>query len=256
MASFEEPFASGNSLIHRLDPRIRLVCAMAMTLPTALLQTFDPALTALGASLLFIVLARLPLGTVFKRLFVVNIFILFLWLFLPFSTPGAAIQSFGPLTATNEGVTLVALITIKSNAIVLTLMALMGTIAIQDLGPAMQQLKIPNKLCHILLFTYRYIFVIHQEYTTMHQAMSARGFTPKTNSHTYRTYAWLVGMLLVKSWDRAERVHGAMRCRGFQGRFYSLKQFTTANKDYIFLAGCLLLACGTLYIEIIHRGLS
>ncbi len=254
--ALEEPFASGDSLIHHIDPRIRLLCAVALTLPTALLKTFDPALTALGAGLLFIVLARLPLAIVCKRLFVVNFFIVFLWLFIPFSTPGTAAHSFGPLTATNEGIALASLITIKSNAIILSLMALMGTIAIQDLGPAMQQLKIPNKLCHILLFTYRYIFVIHQEYTTMRQAMSARGFAPKTDKHTYRTYAWLVGMLLVKSWDRAERVHGAMRCRGFKGRFYTLAQFTTSPKDYIFLAGCLMLACGTIYIEIIHRGLS
>ena len=84
-------------------------------------------------------------------------------------------------------------------------MALLGTIPVQDLGPALQQLNIPDKLCHILLFTYRYIFVIHQEYTTMRQAMRARGFKPRTDTHTYRSYAWLVGMLLVRSWDRAER---------------------------------------------------
>ena len=135
-------------------------------------------------------------------------------------------------------------------------MALMGTIAVQDLGPAMQQLKIPNKLCHILLFTYRYIFVIHQEYMTMRQAMTARGFKPRTNRHTYRSYAWLVGMLLVKSWDRAERVHGAMRCRGFLGRFYTLTEFTTHPKDYLFLAVCLLFALGIAAAEIAYRGLT
>ncbi len=255
MAFTEESFAAGDSLIHRIDPRIRLICAALLTLPTALFQTISPAFIMLFAGVFFIILSRLPLKAVINRLLVVNVFIAFLWLFLPFSTPGTPFYSYGPFVATKQGVALAGLITVKSNAIVLTLMALMGTIGVQDLGPAMQQLKIPTKLCHILLFTYRYIFVIHQEYITMRQAMSARGFAPKTNSHTYRSYAWLVGMLLVKSWDRAERVFGAMNCRGFKGRFYSLTEFTTTTKDYIFLAASLILSIGIIYTEIIHRGL-
>lgn len=255
MAFTGETFASGNSLIHRLDPRIRLICAGLLTVPTALLQTFPPAYTMLCAGILLIILSRLNLIHVLKRLLVVNVFIAFLWLFLPLSTPGLPLHTFGPFIATSEGVALAGLITVKSNAIVLTLMALMATIGVQDLGPAMQRLKVPNKLCHILLFTYRYIFVIYQEYLTMRQAMSARGFTPKTDSHTYRSYAWLVGMLLVKSWDRAERVFGAMRCRGYQGRFYSLTTFKTTAKDAIFLTGGILLCFGIIYLELSHRGL-
>jgi len=255
VASIEEPFAQGNSLIHRMDPRMRLIAAALLTIPTALLQHVEPALTALGAGILFIILSRLPVKKVLSRLMVVNAFILFLWIFLPFSTPGTLTQTIGPFRITSEGINLALLITIKSNAVVLTLMALMGTIAVQDLGPAMQQLKIPNKLCHILLFTYRYIFVIHQEYMTMRQAMTARGFRPKTDKHTYRSYAWLVGMLLVKSWDRAERVFGAMKCRGFKGRFYTLAEFTTSPKDYIFLVGCLVFTLGILAMEITRRGL-
>jgi len=256
VAAIGEPFASGDSLIHRTDPRFRLLCAGLLTIPAALLQSIDQSLASLGMGIILVFIAKLPAGLSLKRLAMVNLFILFLWFFIPFSTPGTPFWSAGPFTATTEGLILATLITIKSNGIVLTLMALIGTIKIQDLGPAMQQLRVPNKLCHILLFTYRYIFVIYQEYQTMRQAMAARGFKPKTDSHTYRTYAWLVGMLLVKSWDRAERVHGAMRCRGFRGRFYSLAAFTTSRKDYVFLAGCLIATIAIQSLEIIRRGLS
>lgn len=256
MAALEEPFASGNSFIHGMDPRIRLLCSCLLTIPTALLQSIDQATASLLVGLTLILLAKLPLGLVAKRILVVNAFILFLWLFLPFSLRGTPIFTLGPFAATTEGVKLATLITLKSNGIVLTLMALMGTIAVQDLGPAMQHLKVPDKLCHILLFTYRYIFVIHQEYVTMRRAMSARGFCPKTDTHTYRSYAWLVGMLLVRSWDRAERVHGAMRCRGFRGRFYSLTSFTTSAKDYAFLATCLATIIGIEAMGIIRSTLS
>ena len=254
MAFSDAPFASGDSVIHRIDPRFRLICGIVITIPVALLTISQPAWLALAFGLLLVKMACLNLILVMKRLMVVNVFVGFLWLFLPFSLPGEPLWSLGPLHVTNEGIALALLITIKSNAIVLTLMALLGSIPVQDLGPALQRLKFPDKLCHILLFTYRYIFVIHKEYMTMRQAMRARGFKPRTNRHTYRTYAWLVGMLLVRSWDRAERVREAMHCRGFRGRFYSLTQFRTRTEDYVILAGCLLFTAFIIYLGFINKG--
>jgi cobalt/nickel transport system permease protein len=89
-------------------------------------------------------------------------------------------------------------------------------------------LRLPDKLCHLLLFTYRYIYVFEQEFRRLVQAMKIRGFRPRTNLHTYRSYAYLAAMLLVRSFDRAERVFQAMLCRGFNGTFYSLRTFLLA----------------------------
>jgi len=252
LSAIAAPFTEGNSLVHKLDPRFRLLAAAALTLPAAVLHDLRAALAALAAGALLVLLARLSPGRVVRRMLAVNVFILFLWLFIPFSQDGTPLLALGPLTATREGVNLALLLTVKSNAILLALMALLGTIPVQDLGPAMQRLGVPDKLCHILLFTYRYIFVIHQEYLTMRQAMQARGFRPRTDRHTYRSYAWLLGMLLVRSWDRAERVHGAMRCRGFQGRFYTLTRFAAAPGDYAFLAGSLVVTAGIICLEIMR----
>lgn len=253
MASITAQFALVDSPVHRLDARVRLLAAVLLTIPLSIAQNMDAIIPSLCLGLFLVTWAGLPRLALLKRLLVVNAFIAFLWLFLPFSTPGETAFSVWSFDATHQGISLAATISAKSNAIVLILIALMGTIRIQDLGPAMQQLKIPNKLCHILLFTYRYIFVIYQEYTTMRQAMSARGFTPRTDSHTYKTYAWLVGMILVKSWDRAERVNGAMHCRGFKGRFYTLTEFHTTGKDYAFLAGCLLFSACIIFLETVYR---
>jgi cobalt/nickel transport system permease protein len=59
-------------------------------------------------------------------------------------------------------------------------------------------------------------------------------------------------MLLVKSWDRAERVHGAMLCRGFRGRFYSLTSFRTRPADYLFLLACAALSAYLIYMGFIQ----
>jgi len=62
-------------------------------------------------------------------------------------------------------------------------------------------------------------------------SLKIRGFKPSTNLFTYKTYAYLVGILIIKSYDRATRVIKAMLCRGFDGTFYTLKHFTFAKKD-------------------------
>ncbi|KAB1441162.1 cobalt ECF transporter T component CbiQ [Pseudodesulfovibrio senegalensis] len=255
MNSLSEPFASGNSIIHRTDPRIRIICAALLTVPIALVNTQLTVWCALVLACVLTLLALLDPIHVFRRLIVVNLFIAFLWVFLPFSTPGDAVFAVGPLTATQQGVRLALLLTFKSNAAVITLMALVGTIPMRDMGPAMQSLGIPAKLCHLLLFTYRYIFVIRQEYETMIRAMQARGFRPGTNTHTYRSYAWLVGMLLVRSWDRAERVNNAMLCRGFSGRLYTLSHHRITAADTLFALTCVLLGASLTALDLHLRGI-
>jgi len=52
--------------------------------------------------------------------------------------------------------------------------------------------------------------------------------------HTYKTYAYLIGMIFVRAAARAQRVHQAMICRGFKGKFYSLYKFSSTGLSWIF----------------------
>jgi cobalt/nickel transport system permease protein len=61
--------------------------------------------------------------------------------------------------------------------------------------------------------------------------MKVRAFRPRMDRHTYRTYGYLVGMLLVRSLERSERIVAAMKCRGFRGRFYLLEHFAFSRRD-------------------------
>jgi cobalt/nickel transport system permease protein len=141
----------------------------------------------------------------------------------------------GPLTLSTEGIRLATLITLKTNCIVLSLIALLGTSRIASLGHALEGLHFSKRLCFLLLFSYRYIFVIYQEYQKLNRAAGLRCFVPATNIHTYRTYGYLFGMTLVRSWNRATRVHHAMLLRGFYGRLIPLDQQTVGRNDIFFL---------------------
>ena len=231
-----ERFASGESLIHRLDPRYRLVAAVLIILPAALVSRPATAAAALGLGLALVLAARLPLGPVLNRLKGPLFFVALLWIFLPFSVPGRELFHLGPFSATREGMDMALMVSLKAMAILLVLTGLAATMPVHELGRAMQKLKVPEKLCHVLLFTYRYLYVLSDEHHRQMRSVKARGFAPGTNLHTYRTYAYLVGMLLVRSWDRSERVYKAMLCRGFSGKFHSLARFRSGPMDRAFLA--------------------
>jgi cobalt/nickel transport system permease protein len=110
--------------------------------------------------------------------------------------------------------------------------ALVGSMTATTMGHALAHLHVPQKLAHLLLLTVRYLDVLHLEYRRMRAAMKVRCFRPGMNRHTYRTFGYLVGMLLVRSFDRSERIMAAMKCRGFQGRFYLLDHFAfSARRD-------------------------
>jgi cobalt/nickel transport system permease protein len=234
----QEAFSQGDSLLHQADPRVKIVLACALACAVAPGRSLEGALAALGAGLVLAGAARLPLGSVARRLLVVNGFTAFLWLVLPFTWPGDPAWALGPLTATRQGLAQALLVTLKCNALLLALLALVSTSRIADLGDALRRLRVPDKACCLLLFTFRYVHVVADEYQRLARAARMRGFVPGNNLHTYRTYAHLLGMILVRSADRAERVRQAMALRGFQGRFHPLRPMGGGKADpWLLLAG-------------------
>lgn len=240
----DEPFAIGESPLHRRDPRVKVITAITLTVLVALTNSFVVAAGAGVLALLLVSVAGLPILPVLRHLLAVNVFTLFLWLTLPL-TYGGETTSLHGLALSVSGIRLAALITLKSNTIALALTALLSTSTIAGLGHGLEGIGIPPRLCFILLTTYRYLFVIHQEYQRLHRAAVMRGFVARTNLHTYKTLSHLFAMTLVKSWNRAQRVHQAMLLRGFTGKLFLLRQPLLIPADYLFLASCLA-ACGGL----------
>ena len=236
---FDNGFTQGDSLIHRFDPRFKIVAAAAFSIVIAVSSRWSALIPGLFVSAALVVIGRLPIKKVCIRLMVINGFIVFLWFFLPFSFKGMPLITIGPFTATKEGVLYATLLTLRSNIILLALISLVATSSVFTLSRAMRELRVPDKIVQLFFFTYRYLHVIQLEYNRLVNTLKIRGFHPKTNMHTYKTYAYLVGMLLVKSYDRAERIRKAMLCRGFKGSFYNLSEFCVKRTDIVMM--CLML---------------
>lgn len=247
----DESLARGRSLLHVLDPRVKLVVCLALSVAAALARTMAAPLVVLAVGAGLTLLSR-PAGRVLlARLGTVNAFVLFLWLVLPLTAPGEPVFRWGVagLVVTREGLALAGLITLKTNAIFLCLLSLVATTPAPALAKAMAVLRVPDKFSFLFLFTYRYLHVIAEEYGRLATAAKLRGFVPGTNRHTYRSMAALVAMVLVKSFDRSLRVYQAMLLRGFAGTFPSLVRFTPGRRDAVFAAVMGLALGGAVVLE-------
>jgi cobalt/nickel transport system permease protein len=239
----------GHSLIHRLDPRLRVVVALLWAGLAALAQGWPVILTSLALGLGLALWAGLGPRSLLGRLKELNLFLLLVLVFIPLTTPGRPLLAWGPLAFTAEGLLFGLAIAAKGNAIVLILTALLATVEPVTLGHALSHLRVPAKLIQLFLFTVRYVDVLHHEYWRLTTALKARCFRSGLNRHAYRTLAHLAAILLVRSADRSERIVQAMKCRGFQGRFYVLDHFQAHRRDALFGLAALALAAGLVYLE-------
>ena len=236
-------------LLHVLDPRTRLLGVLVFSVVVALLETTDALLFSLGLSMIFVVLSHISFRILVRRMFAFNLFIVFLWIFIPWSIPGEKIFEIGSLTVSRQGIHYMTALTLRSNAIMLGLAAFMASTSITSMTHAMTALKVPDKITYLFFLTYRYIGDIYSEYTRLVNAMKVRCFRPASNLHTYQSYAYLVGMLLVNSFERAQRIRSAMLCRGFNGRFPRIEDEKFSWLDILCLTMLCLVLAGIVYAD-------
>ncbi|MCI5212069.1 MAG: cobalt ECF transporter T component CbiQ, partial [Candidatus Electrothrix sp. ATG2] len=188
----------------------------------------------------------------FQRLLIVNSFNLLFCLILPLTYTGDKDIAFVGISLSSTGLFLALLITVKCNAVLLIFISLLATSTAAQLGHGLQRLRVSPKLCLLFLFSYRYITLIQQELLRLQRAATLRCFQPGTNLHTYKTYSYMLGMMLVRSWNRAARVQQAMALRGFSGKFYSLYETEGMRKsDVLLLVVLLLTGTGLVILEIL-----
>jgi cobalt/nickel transport system permease protein len=230
-----EKFANGNSLIHHLDPRFKIVAGVLLSSIIAILNNYTAISYVLFLAIFITVLSKIAFTALIKRLILVNSFIGFLWIVIPFTHPGTVVFQLSYFTVTLEGLHFVTIITLKTNALILIFITHFSSSNIATIGHAFQYFKLPSKFISLLLFTYRYIDVMQLEYFRLLKAAKVRCFIPGTNFHTYKTYAYFIGMLIVNATNRGEKIHHAMICRCFSGKYFCLQTFKSTTTDWSFL---------------------
>jgi len=235
-------FAHLASPLQRWDPRFKTFALGLFILGVALIKAIPLSVIALVAALLLVWMAGLPAHFVAGGVKWVLLFLLPFFIIMPLSYPGEPALRVLGLPFAWEGLRLAVLIVLKAMAIVLTAYALFGSSRFDISMLALQRLKCPGIIVQMLLFTYRYVFVFLAEMRRMDTAMAARGFVKKADRRTLRVIGNFVGTLLVRSFERTERIYKAMLSKGYQGEFHTLVDFEARGIDWVKAALVLVIA--------------
>lgn len=225
-------YAHLESSIQRWDPRVKLVSMGLFVFGVATLKTLPVALAALVAGLAFVRITGIPIGFVWDALKWVLLFLVPFAGIMPFTYPGDPAFDLLGLGFSLAGLRLGLLIIVKALAIVLTSYAVFGSARFDVSMIALQRLRFPSILVQMLLFTYRYIFVLIEEVRRMTTAMRVRGFVMGTNLYTLKVLGNFIGSLLVRSFERTDRVYKAMLSKGYDGQFRTLVEFKAKDLDF------------------------
>jgi cobalt/nickel transport system permease protein len=179
-----------------------------------------------------LVLGQVPWRWYLRRLATLAPFFMLFVLLLPFLIRDPEPWfSLGPLSISLKGVYVACLFALKMLTIVTLMLVLLTSAPLPVTLQAAHALYMPGILIHLTLLTYRYIFLLANEFARLRVALRVRGFRSRATMHNYKTIGHVAGTLLVRSHERAERVSQAMRCRGFDGQFRTLVEFTTRPAD-------------------------
>lgn len=248
--AFEIREAAARPNLDRFDPRLRIVATVAVVI--AVLAVRSPVLLTalLPMALASAVVCGATAGEVLRRLAHVEGFLAVLVVLLPLTVPGPDFAAIGPLTLSQPGVERAVLILLRVNLAALAILTLLGGLEPVRLGHALARLGVPAKLVHLLLFAARWVALVKEEAGRLHEALRARAFRASTSRHTLRTLAHFIGQLLVRAFERAERVDEAMRCRAFAGRFALIDGTDFCRRDAVFAAG---LTFGLVFLLVVDR---
>lgn len=210
-----ERMASGDTPAHRLDPRAKIVTAAVFVMTLVSFKTSE-----VGRLLPFFLfpfwlagLGGIGFGFILRRLLLVSPFALFVAVWNPIFERETALVLWG--VEVSGGWLGFASIMLRFALTVSIAVILVATTGFQRLCSALGQLGVPGVLVTQLQFLYRYIFVLGDEGARLARARQLRSFG--RSGHGPKVFGQMIGSLLLRALDRAERIGLAMRCRGFTG---------------------------------------
>lgn len=242
-------FFPGDSIIHRLDPRFKIVITLIYII--MLFSGGGFVCLAIGAVYTFtaIILSRIPLKMFLKSIKPILPFLLITAVLnLLLVTSGDVLWKWKLIKITTEGVNIsifmvvrIVLLIMGSSLLTYTTSPITLTDAIERLLSPLKKLKFPvHELAMMMSIALRFIPTLIEETDKIISAQKARGAEIDTGSFgkRARNMISILVPLFISAFRRADELATAMECRcyhGGDGRT-RLRQLRSAPRDYAALA--------------------
>ncbi|MBR4097233.1 MAG: energy-coupling factor transporter transmembrane protein EcfT [Oscillospiraceae bacterium] len=241
----------GNSVIHRLDPRFKIIITGVFI---AMLFTADNFM-GLGIGMVFLLvsflLSQIPFKLMLKSLKPIIPIIIFTSILNLFFLDGVVLFKFSIIKITYEGLRTSAFMIIRIVALIMgsslltyTTSPITLTDAIERLLSPLKKLKFPvHELAMMMTIALRFIPTLIEETDKIISAQKSRGAMLDSGSFTDRVKA-LVPILIplfISAFRRADELATAMECRCYHGgaNRTRLKQLKITSNDIMCTAVCI-----------------
>jgi len=230
-----DQLATGNTPLHHLDARAKVLVALVFVLCVVSFGKYE--ISAMLPFIIFpLVLAArgdLPLGYLIRKISMIIPFAFVVGAFNPLFDREIVLY-FGSV-GISGGWLSCASIVVRALLTVGTSLMLVGVTGFADICRALERLGMPQSFAVQLLFLYRYIFVLTEEGVRASRAWELRSFGKHGKGIV--PYGNIIGHLLLRTWQRAERIQMAMLARGFTGEFRTTTRSTFGIRELAFTAG-------------------
>ncbi len=220
-------FFPGNSVIHRLDARCKLLLVIVYIVALFLCKSYG----SYGLALLFlgtaIALSRIPLKSLFKGMKALLIIIIFTAAINMLYTPGEPLAEFWIFTITKEGIRNACFLVLRIVMLISGTFLLTYTTSPIDLTDGLESLLSPLKrigfpvheLAMMMSIALRFIPTLIEETDKIISAQKARGADFETGNIFRRAKALIPILipLFISAFRRAEELATAMECRCYHG---------------------------------------
>lgn len=231
--SHTDRLSNGDTRLHSIDPRAKV--ATTLFCVVAVVSLGEHALISLLPFACYPVVlslwGRVPFSHIASRLVLVSPFAVGIGILNPFldHTPLLRIHGIGISSGWISFVSLLLkfLLTVSS---ALLLIAVTG---FREVCAALQRLGVPRPFVIQLLFLHRYLLLIASEAGRTIRACELRTF--QASGLSLRIYIRIIGTLLVRSFDRAQRIYDSMKCRGFDRTIHLSTPLKFTYVDGIFV---------------------
>jgi cobalt/nickel transport system permease protein len=227
--------AQKDTVIHRINAMAKLLTTLIFIILVTSYNRYAilPLMPYFVFPVVLLVLADLPPRLILQKVLLAAPFTLFVGILNPFFDTTPMLQ-LGTIYITGGFVSFLSIFLRMLLCVTATLL-LIATTPFHEICHSLRRLGIPKPFVAQLMLLHRYLFIIAQETSRLLQARDLRSFEGRGKELRY--YIPMVGQLLLRSLNRAQRLHAAMLSRGFTGEIHILNPAPMGHTDIAFLIG-------------------
>lgn len=221
--------------VHRLDPAAKVIATAVFAVCVVSFGKYE--LSALLPFAIYPVwlagAGRIPFGFIMRKVAAVAPFALLVGVWNPILDRKVMIH-LGSLEVSGGWISFASIMA-RFALTVSTAFVMIAVTSFQGLCMGLERLGMPQVMTVQLLFLYRYLFVLGEEAMSLARARALRSFGGRGMG--LKVFSQIVGNLLLRTLDRAQRIYQAMLARGFTGTIRVSRPFRFGKHEFLFVAG-------------------